>query len=292
MISCYHLAKKFEPEVKIREPKEYKFTRFLKEIHTNNFGIFTLFSVLIYFSVFIIGPLMVLYWLKYLNFSYMQLTVVISVASITSFVTTSYWGANADHYGNKLILLVTSKMLAVIPFLWYLIYFAKTENIYTYAIFIQAIAGFAWAGFSISSSNLMYEFVEPINRIRLFSYHNALQGIAIFIGSTVGGILAGITFSNPTLLKFFPFGILFVLMISTITLIIIIAFFHNKIFELKELKQKPHFLHFMTIMPIQGIIFDSVVGMNRTVKRFKEKLLKIEKNLDYLEEDYKKKTKN
>ena len=292
IISYIYLAKQFEPKVEIREPRGQSFIEFIKDMKNSNFGTFSLYSMLMMFAVYIAGPMMVVYWLQTLEMSYFQYMVIISTASITSFITISYWGVHADSYGNKTILWVSSYLVAFIPLMWYCVRFFRYDYVFTISIIIQIIAGFSWAGFNLSSSNFIFDSVKPINRVRLMSYYNALKGITIFIGGTLGGLLAGLSFSNGIMARFLPSGIFLVLFLSFFARLSVTNLFINKIREVKIVEHRPRFLHFITLMPVQGLIFDSVVGMNRTLKRFKKQLTKVENKLDYWEGDYKKKTKN
>ncbi len=292
LVSCYYLSKKFEPQVEIREPRGEGFFTFIKKINKTNFGIFTLFSMIMMFAVNISSPLFVLYWLHDLNMNYMQYMILVAVAQIATFITMTHWGAHADYYGNKTILIASSLIVSLHTFFWYFLSFVDNVYVFPLAIVLQILSGFGWAGFNLSSSNFIYDSVQPEERIRMISYHNALKGIAVFFGALLGGVMAGIAFTNPTLLKLFPKGILFVIIFSGIVRLIITLIFMERIKDVKVVEHKVRYLYFMTVMPAQGLVFDSVVGMNRTIKKFKNKLLKIENKLNYWEEDYKKKTKN
>ena len=292
MISYYYLSLKFEPNVELRVPKEYGFLEFVKTIHKTNFGIFTLFSMLMQFAVYIAAPIFVVYWLEYFEFSYFQYMVVVAAAQIATFITISHWGINADYYGNKVVLYVSSYIVSIHPLFWYLIWFVDKSLFYPLSIILQVISGFAWAGFNLSSSNYIYDSVEAEDRIRLTSYHTALKGIAIFLGATFGGIIAGVSFQSPLITKLLPSGLFLTIILSFIARTIVTSMYISKIEEMKVIEHKRRFLYFITTMPVQGMIFDSIVGMNRTVKKFRERLKRVEKKLDYWEVDLKKKTKN
>lgn len=292
LVSCYYLSLKFEPKVQIREPKSYGFFTFLRSIHTNNFGIFSLFTMLMIFAVNIAGPLFVFFWLTYLNFSYLQLMVLIAAEQIVTFIMVTHWGANADHYGNKTILWASSYLASLIPLWWLLALYLAPTYIFPLAICIQVFSGFSWSGFNLSSSNFIYDSVEPENRIRLTSYYTALRGIAIFVGGTIGGLLIATKFSSPVLSKVFPHGFYIVLLLSFIARLSVTILFIKKIHDAKPKEHKTRFIHFVTTMPAQGLMFDSVVGLNRTIKKFREKLKSIESKFDTWESDYKVKTKN
>jgi MFS family permease len=289
LISFYFILTQFEPSVEIRVPKEVGFISFLKDITKSNFGIFSLYVNSMRFAVNLISPLFVIYWLTYLNYTYFQYMILIATTAIAGFITMAYWGAHADYYGNKTVLWVSSYLTALVPLLWY---FFRFFDSFTFAITIQAISGFAWAGFNLSSSNFIFDSVKPRERIRLISYHNVNQGIAIFLGATIGGLIAGFSFNSPIMSIILPAGIFLPMLLSFVVRLIVIFLFLHKVNETRIVKHRPHFLYFVAVMPAQGIIFDSVVGMNRTLKRFKQQLLKIESKLTNIEGSYKKRTKN
>jgi MFS family permease len=289
MISTYFLSVKFEPIVEIREPRGESFLSFLKNIRKTNFGTFTTFIGWMHFAVFIVSPLFVIYWLRYLELSYLQYTVIIASASITSFITITYWGAYADSYGNKIILLFSSYMLSMLPLAWFLLSFFPSNYYFPLGVIINIFGGFSWAGFNLSAMNLQFDTVVPEHRVRLVSYHAIIKGTAIFFGSIIGGGLSYLVFpSLPQMLN----GIFLAMIISTIGRFVVTNLFARKITETRIVESHPHFLHFITVMPVQGMIFESVVGMNRTLKKFKDRLQKVEHKLEFWEEDLKQKTKN
>lgn len=288
-ISVIYLSKHHDPDVEVREPKYTSFFAFLKKINTNNFGIFSLFTMLMHFAVYIASPLFIVYWLDYLGFSYFQYMVLMSVAQIASFITMSYWGVHADYYGNKVVLSVSSYMISLIPLIWYLTILTNLKITFIIGIIVQSLSGFAWAGFNLSSSNFIYDSVDSKDRVTYFSYYNALKGSSIFLGAALGGLLT--KFILPKL-SWLPSTLFMIMLLSFILRFIVTHIFIKKIQDVKIVDKKPQFLYFATVMPFQGIIFDSIVGMNRTIKKFKERLLKIEGKLDYMELDLKKKTKN
>ncbi len=285
MVSFYYLSKKYEPIVEIRNVKPYGFIKYLKNIRNNNFGMFSLYNSLLYFSVFMVGPLFVIYFLTYLNFTYLQYSVFIAVSAISSFITVSYWGKHADHYGNKAILWVTSNLLFLLPLLWFFVNLIPKPFQFFMGIGINLLSGMAWAGFNISSGNFFYDNVEPELRIRFISYHNVLRGIAIFAGSLIAGWLGSLNFSYGIISN----GLLLAMLLSALCRFIVTMIFLNFISEVKMVHKRPRFLHFITVMPVEGLMFDSIVGMNRTLKTFRNKLKNLEKRLNFLEKSFKKK---
>lgn len=286
MISWYYLSLKYEPKVELRKPKPYGFFQFLGEMHKTNFGMFTLFISFLTLVVNMASPFFIVYWLNVLNFSYIQYTILLTITTIMSFLTMTYWGKSADHYGNRSIMEATSVLIVLIPLYNYLLIYFKDISFYL-LIFFEIIGGFAWAGFNLSASNFLYDLVEPENRIRLISYHNALKGIALFIGALIGGFIVKINMtgiSSPIVTKVIPSGLILVMIISFIGRIIVPLIFIKKIREVKITKHRPNIVGYVARQAVHGMVMDSVIGMNRTIKRFRKQLLRIEAMLDYIDE--------
>jgi len=285
------ISKEYEPIVTVRAPRPFGFRKFLSTIHKTNFGIFTLYISLMHFATWIVAPLFTIYFLTTLSLSYLQFMILLSAAAVSGFVTMTYWGANADRYGNKTILAASSIMVASLPAFWYATGFMSHDQIYHFAIILQIIGGFAWAGFNLSSSNFIFDSISPKDRVRSFAYYNSLKGMSIFLGGLLGGLLAGIAFSSKTMHSLFPTGFMFLLIVSGVLRLAVHFFFSHRVREIKKVGKHPHFLHFAMVMPMQGLILDSVVGMNRTIKSFRIPLHRISSTLDIWENDFKKKVK-
>ena len=59
-----------------------------------------------------------------------------------------------------------------------------------YLMLVQMFAGFSWSGLTLSSGNFIYDAVTPQKRVRCIAYFNVINGVALFLGSSVGGYLA------------------------------------------------------------------------------------------------------
>lgn len=81
---------------------------------------------------------------------------------------------------------LTGYMIPLIPFLWLI----STNPIYLALIGIYG--GFVWSGFNVSTFSFIFDNVSPQKRVRCVSYSNALNGLSIFLGATLGGYLLGI----------------------------------------------------------------------------------------------------
>lgn len=186
IISWHYLKKMYEPPLAIKDEHRFTIIDFLKRARKSNFGRFVLFIASVNFSVFMVSPFFTLYMLRDLGFNYMTFTIVTMAATLTMFISMKPWGLHADHVGNRKILKLTSLFIPLIPMLWIF-----SHNV-LYLVVIQIFSGFIWAGFNLSASNFIYDAVTPQKRTRCIAYFSVINGIAIFMGATTGGLLSKI----------------------------------------------------------------------------------------------------
>jgi MFS family permease len=124
--------------------------------------------------------------LRDLEFSYLAFTANTATAVFAQFLTLAQWGRISDIFGNRRILAATGIVIPLMPLLW-----VFSSNFW-YLIFVQAISGFAWAGFTLSASNFVYDLIAPNRRATYLAIHNVIAGIGIFSGAMLGGYLGAI----------------------------------------------------------------------------------------------------
>ena len=120
---------------------------------------FSVFFALMQFSVAIASPFFTVYMLRDLQFSYLQFTLNTGAAIFAQFLTLAQWGRISDF--------------------WYL-------------LFLQALSGFSWAGFSLAASNFIYDLIAPHRRATYLAVHNVLAAGGIFAGALLGGYLGSV----------------------------------------------------------------------------------------------------
>ena len=108
-----------------------------------------------------------------------HLSVVIAV-----FMSAPFWGRLADRVGNVRVLKITGLFVPFVPILWIF-----STNWY-YLIAVEFYAGIVWSGFNLCAANFILDSVQPEKRVRCLSYFNLINGIAVFLGATLGGILS------------------------------------------------------------------------------------------------------
>ncbi len=218
--------KQYEPKIKLKKGYYFSFWDFLAKAPKNNFGKFTIFRTLLHISNCISAPLLAVYLLRYLKFSYSVYMIITIAVVVFSTVIMEIWGKFADKYGNYRTLQITAILIPTIPLLWIL----SPSPIYLILV-PPFVSGITWAGFNLAAGNFIYDNVSQSKRGLAVSYYNILGGIGIFIGASIGALLIKIlktSFIEPLFLIF---------IISAIARIIVVSFGIKGIKEVKKTKK-------------------------------------------------------
>lgn len=249
LISVFLFKKHYEPKFRLEKGYYFPLWQFIKKAYSNNFGRFVIFVSLIHFATAIAGPFFAVYMLKDLNFSYTAFMLVNVTSSLASLISMPIWGKFSDKYGNRELLRIGSILIPLFPILWL---FSKSP--YYLAFVPQLIGGLGWAAFNLGASNFIYDSVSIQRRGLCVAYFNVLIGIGVFLGASLGGLLAHyltIAFMNKLLFIFLISGILrFVVVLIALPLI-------KEIRHLKKPKSNP-FFYFKEIMPMKGMVYGIV----------------------------------
>lgn len=209
LVSRHFLIKQYEPKFKEEEKYYFSFSQFVRQIwkrgdKANNFGRFTLYVAMMSFAVNLAAPFFAVYMLRSLGFSY-TIFIIITVSSLLiRLISMPWWGRFSDEYGRLRTLRIGGFLIPAIPILW------MFSSHPAYLVMVEMFGGLAWAAFDLGSSNFIYDAVTRPKRGCCFAYFNVLNGLGIFIGATLGGLLAthpviGLT---PILFLFLISGIL------------------------------------------------------------------------------------
>jgi MFS family permease len=121
--------------------------------------------------------------LQELGFSYFTYVIVTASAALANFLCLTFWGRRADRFGNRSVLVLTSLLIPLISLLW-----VVDQHLY-WLIPVQFLSGFAWAGFTLCSVNFVYDASPASQRTGYLACFNALNGIALCLGTFIGGYL-------------------------------------------------------------------------------------------------------
>lgn len=173
-----------EPPQKTDPAADFTFLMFLRRFRESNFLKFVVFSGCLNFATFLAAPFFAVFMLRDLQLSYLTYMALQVGGSLASLIALPLWGRHADLVGNVRVLRLSSFFAALIPILWL---FSGHPG---YLMLVQMFAGFSWSGVTLSAANFIYDAVTPQKRVRCIAYFNVVNGVALFVGSSLGGFLA------------------------------------------------------------------------------------------------------
>jgi Na+/melibiose symporter-like transporter len=235
-VSTYHLSKIHDPPqtINLEESSEESLFQTLKT--NRKFVRFSLFFSCMQFAVAISGPFVVVYLLRDLHYSYLQLTCNTAASVLVQFLVLNRWGRLGDLFGNRIVIRVTGSCIPFIPALWVL------SSDFAYLILVQAISGLIWSGFTLSAANSVYDLTPPKKRASLMALHPKeivfstvnIQWMSVFYG---------------------------VFLASSLTRLMVALMFLPRIKEVRAVKQMSYsglIFRMTRFSPISGLIFEVV----------------------------------
>ena len=248
LISLSYLLKKYEPKFIPEKEDGIGLINFIKNSTTKDYGTFVLFLCLMNFSIYLAAPYFAAYMLYDLHLSYLEYTLLIAAATISKYFAMPIWGKATDQYGTKKVLSLSGFLMPAIAILWLF-----SGNIF-YLMIVQIYSGFAWAGFEIASFNFFFDTIIPQKRSKYISYSNVLNGVALFIGAMIGGLVVKYNI-------FFTSKYYMVFLLSGIFRYVASFIFIPKLKEVREVDKisyKDLFFQVVTTMTTDGIIYELI----------------------------------
>ncbi|MBN1982667.1 MAG: MFS transporter [Chitinivibrionales bacterium] len=160
------------------------FRQLWQRVRCSNSSRFLLFGVLMHFSIAAASPFFSVFMLRDLHYNYLMYTIMIGAMNCALFINYKRWGLHIDKIGSVAVFRLTSRMIALLPFLW--IFYHHP----VYIFLLQILGGFIWAGYSLASTNFIYDLCPPQRRTLYISLMNTSNGIASFFGALFGGFCA------------------------------------------------------------------------------------------------------
>lgn len=174
-------------DVPNKDQKRHDFTfwMFLRRFRESNYVKFVFFVAGMTFATFLAAPYFAVYMLRSLHFNYLMYAAVQFASVVASLLAFPIWGRHGDVVGNAKILKITGAIIPIIPILWL---FSKQCWV---LVVIEAFSGFVWGGFNLCATNFIYDAVSPEKRVRCLGYFALMNGLAMSLGTFLGGMLVG-----------------------------------------------------------------------------------------------------
>lgn len=180
LVSAWFLAGQHDPGAEV--PAARLPTRgFLPRFTRQPYGRVILLIVLMSGSVNVSAAYFTPYMLHALNLSYARFTTLIGVSVVARILASPYWGEIARTYGNGRALQVASVLIIPLSSLW------LVSNNFAYLVVLQTVAGFAWAGFELTTILNLFDCTGDDNRAQVLSIYSLFNGVLIVTGSLFGG---------------------------------------------------------------------------------------------------------
>jgi MFS family permease len=231
----------------------------LKEASFRNY---TFFVAGMQGMVAISAPFFAVHMLNNLHFTYIEFCLNHIASIATQFLTLNFWGKVSDRLGNRLVMIVTSCVIPTLP-LWWLV----SPNFY-YLFGVQVLSGLAWAGFSLSTANYLYD-IRP-HRSNFATYaalQSAIGSLLILVGALIGGWVATHTDSVIAILPFTLTHAVFAVFICSATFRIMVALWFLPRLEEPRVRHRPHLLDLVfriaRFSTISGLVFDWLTVVKR-----------------------------
>lgn len=223
LTSVYFLSRMYEPlSTVVQRRSQDSLLVVSRGLLSSNTGRFIVYCALINLTMTMAGPFFTPYMLRELKFNYMTYTIINSTAGLATIGFMTWWGKRTDKAGNIRTLKFTSLLIPFVPILW-----SASRNFWWLTV-VQVFAGFAWAGFQLSSSVFIFDASPQENRTRYVALYNALIFFGVSIGSLIGGILA------PHLPVLMGSSFLSIFLLSGLSRIVVVFLFVPRISEVRD----------------------------------------------------------
>jgi len=189
-------------------PHGRTFSMVVETLRKRDHRLLIFYLSLMSFGVYLSAPFFSTYMLRPteehgLQWSYVTFTAINGIAMVFKFLFLPLWGRASDRFGARKCLSLSAWMVATLPLFW----LAPSENRTLHLAVIcvvQALGGFAWAGHELCSFNFLLDAGAAPERPRLVASMNILNGVMIFLGSSIGALVVS-ALAGPLKGSFHPF---------------------------------------------------------------------------------------
>ncbi|MBM3939998.1 MAG: MFS transporter [SAR202 cluster bacterium] len=183
-VSVFPLRTLTDPPLDPRGDNGGDLLAFARRLPSTNLGRLVLYMFAVHFFANLAGPFFVPYTLRELGIGYLTYTLLEWVSIAVTVLVVTNWGVAADLVGNRRMLAVAGLLVAVSPLLWIV-----SGNIVVLVV-AEALLGFAWAGFDLTSGNFLLDASTSRDRTSTLAYVGAGTALAASLGALAGGALA------------------------------------------------------------------------------------------------------
>ena len=195
-ISAFYLNKQYEPSYELVDEDSKSLNLNAKPF--KKLKEFIIYDSLSEFALHISGPLMMIYWLRELNFNYIELAILLNIGQLTSLFSIKYWGIKIDQLGTYPTIRWSHLLITIFPIFWIIIYYLPSEFKLPISLIIHSLASLIFSGRYLALDNRLYEHMQGRSMIKITSKRILYKGLLIFIGGIIGGFLSKTDISDFT----------------------------------------------------------------------------------------------
>lgn len=258
-LSCYFLWSMHDPHAEQGDATNRQVLATLGRIRDSmsdpTFRNYTFFVAGMQGAVAISGPFFAVYMLEELHYSYIEYSINLMASIATQFAVLRYWGKVSDTHGNRIIMLISSAAIPVIPLLWLV-----SDN-YFWLLAAQLFSGLAWSGFNLTIANYLYDIRPHQTDFATYAAVQAgITAILVFVGSLAGGYLAHV---SPLISDWLPLPLastLFIVFIASALLRAAVLLWFIPRAEEPHIRTRPQYLQIIFRIArynsISGVVLD------------------------------------
>ncbi len=185
MLSSYSFGRIQEPPPAARpaeQARENRLPALRQMLAQTDFLYFAGISGLWNVSVNFAGPFFPVYMVESLKATPAQIGILAIVSSLASLPGQYIFGRLADRWGSRRVLIVSSLLNPILPFIWML-----TSSPW-HVVPINLLGGFLWAGFNLTSFNILLAVMPEDRRPRFSAANQLILTLANAAGAALGGL--------------------------------------------------------------------------------------------------------
>ncbi|MFX0122566.1 MAG: MFS transporter [Candidatus Hodarchaeota archaeon] len=155
-----------------------------------NFWRFCLFSGIFYFGVNLAAPFFIILKIEVYHISFFAASVFTSISTISQVVLGLLiirFGV-LDKIGRKTPL-ISGAFLVALGTIGVTIPYYFGISVYEWGFFTWILMGMGWGIFNASLAVFLLDIVHPQYRMQLIAFYNTMNGLAMFLGPVLGGMI-------------------------------------------------------------------------------------------------------
>jgi MFS family permease len=150
------------------------------------FAALTGIGFLLHMSFQLSGPFAAVYQIQQFGANTVHIGILTSISALAAMAGQRVWGVQNDRRGDIWVGRLTHFLVPATSLIW------AIAPSWSYLPAVEAVSGFAWAGYFLSNFNLLVRMAPAENRARFVAVYQSAVAISSFLGPILGGMLVGI----------------------------------------------------------------------------------------------------